>query len=114
MEAIKIKFITEEEFYKKFNCIKNHFDINAGFDGCMFETYGNEFDYVFNMSKENRVITIIEGDEIQERTFICDNGVKITEPIPNMYYVSGFHLVNRLGYLVLDKPYEYEFEVKVA
>jgi hypothetical protein len=28
--------------------------------------------------------------------------------------VSGFHLVNRLGYLVLDKPYEYEFEVKVA
>jgi hypothetical protein len=113
METTKIENVTEEEFYKKFKRQKNHFDKNASFDGRMFETYGEELDYVFEMSKTNRVLTIIEGDEDGERTFISDMGVEIIEPISNLYYVSGFHLVNRLGYFVLDKPYEYEFEVKV-
>ncbi len=113
MEITQIENITEDEFYKKFNLIKNHFDSNAGFDGCMFETYGKELDYVFKRSKENRVVSIIEGDEELERKFISDSGIEITEPIPNMYYASGFHLVNRLGYFLLDKPYEYEFEVRV-
>ncbi len=113
METIKIENVSEEEFYKIFKCQKNHFDKNASFDGFMFETYGEELDYVFEMNKTNRVLTIIEGDVGGERTFISDKGVEITEPISNLYYVSGFHLVNRLGYFVLDKPYEYEFEVNV-
>ena len=113
METTKIEKITEEEFYQKFKRQENLFDNNASFDGCMFETYGEELDYVFEMSKMNRVITIIEGDDEREETFIDDMGVEITETIPNMYYASGFHLVNRLGYFVLDKPYEYDFEVKV-
>jgi hypothetical protein len=113
MESIKIINLTEKEFYKKFECQKNHFDSNASFDGCMFETYGDELSYVFEMSKLNRVVTIIEGDEDGERTFISNEGIEIVEPIPNMYYASGFHLVNRLGFLVLDKPYQYEFEVKI-
>ena len=113
METTKIEKITEEEFYQKFKRQENLFDNNASFDGCMFETYGEELDYVFEMSKMNRVITIIEGDDEREETFIDDMGVEITEAIPNMYYASGFHLVNRMGYFVLDKPYEYDFEVKV-
>ncbi len=113
MENLNIEKITEDDFYEKFNRRKNHLYKNAGFDGCLFETYGEELDYVFKMSKMNYVVTIFEGDEDGERTFISDDGIEITEPLPNMYYASGFHLVNRLGYFVLDKPYEYEFEVKV-
>jgi hypothetical protein len=113
METTKIENVTEEEFHKKFKRQKNSFDTNASFDGCMFETYGEELEYVFEMSKTNRVVTIIEGDKDGERIFISDKGVEITEPLSNLYYVSGFHLVNRFGYFVLYKPYEYEFEVKV-
>ena len=113
---MEIKNVTEEEFYNKFNRVQNHIDNKACFDGCMFETYGEELAYVFKMSKENRVITILEGDEEErEETFINSMGIEINEIITtaNMYYASGFHFVNRLGYFVLDKPYEYEFEVKV-
>ena len=116
METIQIKNLTEEEFYEKFKCEKNHIDTNASFSGCMFETYGEEIDYVFKMIKTNRVITIIEGDldeDEEYRTLIDDFGNKVIEPISNLYYASGFHYVNRLGFLVLDKPYEYEFEVKI-
>ena len=113
METIKIENVAEDEFYTKFNRMKNHFDSDAGFDGCMFETYGKELDYVFEMSKENRVITIIEGDEDLEKTITTESGSIITEPNSNLYYASGFHFVNRMGYFVLDKPYQYEFEVKV-
>ena len=70
----------------------------------MFETYGFEFEYVKDMSKENRVITIIEGEDEDD-----DNG----EPVASMYYTTGYHLVNRIGFLILDKPYTEEFEVKL-
>lgn len=113
MENTKIKKITEDEFYRKFSRMKNHFDSNVGFDGCMFETYGKELDYVFEMSENNRVVTIIEGDEDIEKIIITESGSVITELNSNLYYASGFHFVNRMGYFVLDKPYEFEFEVKV-
>ena len=118
MEDIKIESISEEEFYEKFKCKKNHIDKNAGFDGCMFETYGEELDYVFKMRKKNRVVTILEGDEGVEReeTFIDSFGVETKEIIfyANLYYASGFHNVNRVGYFVLNIPYEYEFEAKIT
>ncbi len=104
--------LTEEEFYTKFNPQKNHIDTNAGFDGCMFETYGEELDYVWEMSKKKCVVTIIEGDDDDENIFIDSNGVEIIEPTPNMYYVSGYSLINRMGYFVLDEPYQFEFIVK--
>jgi hypothetical protein len=55
------------------------------------------------MIDSNRVVTIIEGD----------TDVDVDESPINLYYVSGYHLVNRLGYLILDKPYTEEFEVKL-
>jgi 5-methylthioribose kinase len=109
----EITYLTEEEFYTKFNPQKNHNDANAGFDGCMFETYGEELDYVWELSKKKCVVTIIEGDDDSENIFIDSNGTKIIEPNPNMYYVSGFNLVNRMGYFVLDEPYQFEFIVKI-
>lgn len=114
MENIVIKNLTEEEFLNEFTRQENHFDTIAGFSGCLFETFGEELEYAFEMSKLNRVVTIIEGDLDEEyKTFIDDLGNEVTEPKPNLYYASGFHYINRLGYFVLDKPYEYEFEVKV-
>ena len=116
METSKVEIYNEEEFHIKFKVKRNHIDKNACFDGCMYETFGKELAYVYKMIKKNRVVTIIEGDnEEKEITFFDSKGVKVNEvcTTSNLYYESGFHSINRLVYFVLDKPYQYEFEVKV-
>jgi hypothetical protein len=96
--------LTEIEFDTKFELIDNHLDNNASFDGKMFETYGEEIDFVLEMSKQNRVITILEGD--------CEQD-EFGEESPCMYYASGYHLVNRIGYLITKEPITFDFEVKI-
>jgi hypothetical protein len=108
--------LTEEQFEGMFTPQINHIeraladksiadeDI-CSFSGTMYETFGADLEYVLEMAKQNRVVTIIEGDE----DTIGDDG----EEHATIYYTSGYHLVNRLGFLVLDKPYEQEFEVKL-
>lgn len=87
--------ISENEFDTQFTTVKNHLDDNASFGGCLFETYGTELDYVFEKSKITKnVWTYIEGDE-------------------GLYIVTGFHRVNRLGFLITDEPYTEEIEVKI-
>ena len=77
--------ITEDNFDEVFKPQTNHLDDNASFNGCMYETYGEELDYVFNLAKTTKKVwTIIEGDD------------------DTMYYVAGFHYVNRLGFLVCE------------
>jgi len=100
---VAFRKLTEEQFDGYFTLVDNHIDTNASFDGKMFETYGKEMDFVLEMSKQNRVITIIESDEGCEE----DEDGFIT---PNMYYVSGMHFVNRIGYLITEEPIEFEFE----
>jgi hypothetical protein len=82
--------MTEDEFYEKYNPVKNHLDDNASFDGCMFETYGKEHDHILTLAqdpqKKNTVWTIIEAEE-------------------NLYYVNDYHYVNRLGYLVTKEQF---------
>lgn len=76
----------------------------CSFSGRLFETFGEEMEYVVEMAKKNRVVTIIEGeDEMGD-----DNEMHST-----LYIVSGCHLVNRIGYLVVCKPLEEEFEIKL-
>jgi len=88
--------ITEDNFDEVFKPQINHIDDNASFNGCMYETYGEEQDYVRAVAKENpkKVWTIIEGDE-------------------GMYYVTGFHHVNRLGYLICEVEFEEEMDIKM-
>jgi hypothetical protein len=74
-----------DEFFNTYNPIKNHLDTNASLNGCMFETFGEELDYV--KAQPNKLIWTY-----------CDDG-------DTAYLVSGFHLVNRLGYLVGSKPF---------
>ena len=62
----------------------------------MFETYGEELDYVHMKAQNaNNVWTIIEGDN------------------DTMFIVSGVHLVNRIGYLITNEEWEEETEVEI-
>jgi len=90
------KVITEDEFYTRFTPRKNELGDNASFDGCMFETYGEELKIVqkINHLTPKRVWTIIE----------CDG---------KMYYESGYHFVNRLGYLITEEEAEADVEYTV-
>lgn len=72
------------EFVDEYQPIENHIDMNAAFDGMMFETYGNELEFVRSQN-EKKIWTILEGDEGE--TLIC----------------PGYHLVNRIGYMITKK-----------
>jgi len=70
--------------------IKNPFNSNAPFNSCMFETFGEEFDYVCNYDVK-KVWTIIDEGGV---TFI----------------ISGLHYANRLGYLISTESAKYPDE----
>lgn len=72
--------MTEDAFLHTFKLITNHFDNNASWDGCMFETFGDELEFV-RMQPTDRIWTIVDADD----------GIAIC---------SGYHLVNRIGYLI--------------
>ena len=83
--------LTEDEFFEKYKPVANHLAEDAGWGGVMFETYGEELDYVLsiaNSEDSRRVWTIVDGDNGQ--TVIGD----------------GYHLVNRIGYIITEKPCE--------
>lgn len=81
--------ITEEQFWETYAPIKNHLDDNACLDGCMYETYDEELEFV--KSQPNNLIWTY-----------CDDG-------DTAYLSSGFHFVNRLGYLIATKPFEGDY-----
>ena len=91
-----MKQLTEDDFYAKFNLVKNHIDDNASFDGCMFETFGKGLEHVQKMAKENikKVWTILESND-------------------NLYYSTGYHFVNRLGYLITEEEWTEEQDYKL-
>ena len=80
---IRHEVLNEDDFLARFEPIPNHLDDGRGFDGCLFETFGSELAFVHQMvaSAPGRVWTVLEAD-----------GVLSIE--------SGYHYVNRLGYLV--------------
>ncbi len=78
----------DDDFYEKFNPVKNHLDDNASWDGCMFETYGEEVEYVHKVNDETprKVWTILD----------CDG----------FFYIgAGYHHVNRHGYLITEEEW---------
>ena len=92
-----MKYLREEEFDKQFTPIKNHIDNNAGFNGYLYETHGKELEHVFELSKTTKQVwTIIESDD---ENMLC--------------YASGFHRINRLGFLITEEPYTEEIEVRM-
>lgn len=74
-----------EEFVATYRPILNHIDKDSSFDGYMFETYGDEYEFVKSTSPEN-IWTYGDGD---------DGG---------SYIWAGWSFVNRLGYFVTEVP----------
>jgi hypothetical protein len=80
----------EDAFIERFRPIVNHINPNASFDfgygGCIFETYGEEYEFV-RAQNPRRIWTLIEADGV-------------------LYAESGVHFVNRLGYFVSETPFQ--------
>ena len=66
----------------KYKPMKNHIDTNSACEGMMFETYGPELEFVQQQDLKC-VWTYIEEDG-------------------ELCVVSGFHVVNRIGYFVTE------------
>ena len=83
--------LTEEEWFDTFKPIPNYLDDNASFNdgdnGYMFETYGEELEFV-KSQEPNRIWTYCDGD---------DNGT---------YIFQGMRIVNRIGYFVTSVPFD--------
>ena len=83
--------LTQEEWFDKFKPIPNHIDDNASFsdgdNGYMFETYGEELDFV-KSHQSNRIWTY------------CDNDFGGTS------IFQGMRIVNRIGYFVTSVPFD--------
>ncbi len=82
--------LTEDEFDDQYPLVPNHMNRSAGWaigedGGCLFETYGQELDFVKRQDRR-RVWTLIYGDD------------------GDLYVVSGLHHVNRVGYLLSRDP----------
>jgi hypothetical protein len=74
-----------DEWCDVYKPIQNSLDINASFDGCMFETYGEEVEFV-KAQDQNRIWMYGDGD---------DGGG---------YIWSGWGFVNRIGYFITEVP----------
>lgn len=82
-----------------FRPVNNHLDENAGWqddngNGIMFETYGEQLDYVAEQNPHN-VWTYTDGED---GTFIQ----------------SGLHVTNRIGYFVTENQWTAPVHVQVT
>lgn len=81
--------ISVEEWDEKYKPMDNHIDLNASWEGSMFETYGAELEFVRN-TPTDRIWTYCEGDNDE------------------ILLIAGYHLVNRIGYFITREPWEDE------
>lgn len=79
--------VTLEQWEEQYRLVPNTFDPHASWDGAMFETYGEELEYVQALIPTNRVWTYCDGDEGE------------------LLIVSGYSYVNRIGYFVTEEPW---------
>lgn len=91
--------LSEDAFDALFPLRRNHLNPNASWGdaepgGCLFETHGPELDFV-KQQDVRTVWTFVDGDE------------------DDQYVVSGFHRVNRIGYLISTVPLPDGVEVQV-
>ena len=91
--------ITEDEFDATYSLLPNHLNPNASWaigdgPGCLFETYGDELDFVRRQDPRT-VWTFLDGDD------------------GNQLVVSGYHYVNRIGYLISTTPIPEDQSIEV-
>lgn len=83
IEEVVIEY---SEWCTKYKPIQNNICRSAGFDGTMFETYGEEVQKILNTNSLH-VWTYISGEN------------------ENDWIVPGYYLVNRLGYFITEVPW---------
>jgi len=93
--------MTEDEFDAAWGprLRRNHLNPHASWaygdgPGCLFETYGEELAFVQQQDPAS-VWTYMDGDD------------------GDLYVVSGFHFVNRIGYLISTEPIPDGTEIEV-
>jgi hypothetical protein len=84
------KELSEDAFDALYPLVPNQLNPGAGWAlgeerGCLFETYGDELDFV-RRQHPRTIWTLLDGDD------------------GDQYLVSGYHLVNRIGYLISTVP----------
>jgi len=87
--------LNEDEFNEQYPLVENHLNPNASWvymtendadqRGCLFETYGAEHEFV-RQQNPRCIWTLCDGD---------DGG---------QFLSSGYHFVNRIGYLISKEP----------
>lgn len=86
--------LTEEEWFNTYKPIKNHIEGTSSFDGHMFETYGDEVEFV-KAQDENRIWMYGDGDDGEGHIW------------------SGWGFVNRIGYFITEVPCPIDTEIQV-
>ena len=85
------KKLDYEDFLEKYTPIKNHLCQNASFEGCMFETFGEELSFIRTHALRKCIWTVID----------CDGWYGVT---------AGYHSINRIGYLITEQEWETDDE----
>lgn len=83
-----LETLTVEEWDKKYAPIRNIFDDNASWGGIMYETYGDDLNLVLKYD-DRQLWTYIDGEA-------------------GTYLVTGYKLVNRIGYFICANRWEHE------
>ena len=91
--------ITEDDFHSTYPLVPNHIDTNASWTygdgpGCLFETYGEQLAFV-RRQHPRAIWTLVEVDDDKD----C--------------ILSGYHLVNRIGYLISAVPFPEDAYIEV-
>lgn len=66
----------------------------CSFNGCMFETYGEDEDYIFQLAQEGKLKNIWTILDVDGKLIIA----------------AGLHKVNRFGFLVTEKEWTSELD----
>jgi hypothetical protein len=91
--------LSEDDFDARYPLVPNHLNPNASWAsgegaGCLFETYGDELKFVRRQAP-GTIWTLLDGDD------------------GDLYLVSGYHFVNRIGYLISTAPVPEGTEIEV-
>ena len=96
MKVSDYRLLTEEEWEVLFMPIQNHLEAHSPRSGDMFETFGEELEYV--LSHENDKIWTWIEDIDENKTYI----------------VNGFHHINRIGYFICQNAWFEGAQIEVT
>ena len=81
--------INFDTWFEKYKPIKNTITENSSYNETMFETFGDDLDFI-KSQHQNRVWTLLD----------CDN--------EESWIIPGYSWVNRIGYFITEIPWESE------